>query len=129
MSRPPLPPQGSEPWFPTEELVGALDWWDAAWLQDQLADARRELWQAYFWALCFVVCAACAVWGAALGRLPEALCLLVLGGASRWVARLFHANACKARREAYVRAERVLASKLARDERPHVLRAIGGGAA
>jgi hypothetical protein len=138
VNRAPIPPHGHHEWHPRPELLNALDIDDAFDLEQALRDAREDyantLWLTFIsaasfailaWALHGVIAGARELSGAALACLILTMMVAVYG----WLSRVCWRRALRVRDRAYVTASRALEAKLARDERPRILRALIGGAA
>jgi hypothetical protein len=129
----PLPPYGFEPWWPSRELVQALDAESAERLRSSLRAARRGALLA--WSLAVFAVAAVlgalvvhVIEGPSLLRPPGVLSLLVLAGVAGWLAAYELDSARDLRARAFLRASRALEWRLAETERAAAaLRRIAGG--
>jgi hypothetical protein len=127
--RAPIPPYGHNEWHARPELLNALDEYDAEMLAKMLRLARKNLMSALVVGAVYVAHASLALVHVANGALSDAVLAMLMAAGWWWVARLIHRDARALRDAAYREAERALEAKLARDERPTVLRTIGNLAA
>lgn len=122
--RAPLPPQGSEPWYPSRELLGALDPQDAAELVRELKLARADFWRAIGLALVMVALGVGAFWAAWTVQPLEALLSCILFVIVRLLALSVREDAERTKGYAYRNASRALEAKLAADEKRTFVRRL-----